>query len=112
MIHESKTQISRLISLPTHTLNLFLCLVLPGGRLETRNVIMVRGFGENLGLNGNEINLTVGTIVRVHVGGYWTATGYDARVLFVYGVRERDIHTYKYTYIHTQTHTCSQVRVP
>ncbi len=36
---------------------------------------MVRGFGVNLGLNGNEINLTVGTIIRVQVGGQFSATG-------------------------------------
>jgi len=49
-------------------------LVLPGGRLEARNVNMVRGFGRNLGLNGNEINLVVGSIARVQVGGQFTAT--------------------------------------
>ncbi|KAM3567454.1 hypothetical protein VYU27_010400, partial [Nannochloropsis oceanica] len=48
--------------------------ILPGGRLETRNVNMVRGFGRNLGLNGNEINLVVGSIARVQVGGQFTAT--------------------------------------
>jgi len=35
---------------------------------------MVRGHGRNLGLNGNEINLNVGTIVRVQVGGQFSAT--------------------------------------
>jgi hypothetical protein len=55
-------------------LNFFLYLVLPGGRLEARNVIMVRGFGTNLGLNGNEISLNVGTIARVQVGGQFSAT--------------------------------------
>ena len=49
------------------------CTVLPGGRLETRNVIMVRGFGRNLGINGNEINLVVGSIARVHAGGQFSA---------------------------------------
>lgn len=50
-------------------------LVLPGGSLEARNVIMVRGFGVNLGLNGNEISLNVGTVVRVQIGGQFSATG-------------------------------------
>ena len=47
--------------------------ILPGGRLETRNVILVRGFGRNYGLNDNEINLAVGTIARVQVGGQFSA---------------------------------------
>lgn len=37
-------------------------------------MILVRGFGSNLGLNGNEINLNVGTIVRVQLGGQYSAT--------------------------------------
>ena len=35
---------------------------------------MVRGFGSNLGLNGNEIQLNIGTIVRVQLGGQFSAT--------------------------------------
>jgi hypothetical protein len=47
--------------------------ILPGGRLETRNVILVRGFGRNYGLNGDAVNLAVGTIARVQVGGQFSA---------------------------------------
>ena len=35
---------------------------------------MVRGFGENLGLNGNEISLNIGTVARVQLGGQFSAT--------------------------------------
>jgi hypothetical protein len=35
---------------------------------------MVRGYGVNLGLNDNEIQLNVGTIARVQVGGQFSAT--------------------------------------
>ena len=48
--------------------------VYPGGRLETRSIIMVRGFGRLAG-PFHEINIVAGSIVRVQVGGYFTATG-------------------------------------
>jgi hypothetical protein len=35
---------------------------------------MVRGFGTMSGLNGNELNIVVGSIVRVQLGGEFTAT--------------------------------------
>ena len=48
--------------------------VYPGGRLETRSVTLVRGFGRLAG-PFNEMNIVSGSIVRVQVGGYFTATG-------------------------------------
>jgi hypothetical protein len=36
---------------------------------------MVRGYGVNLGLNDNEINLNVGVVARVQLGGQFSATG-------------------------------------
>ncbi|KAM3568821.1 hypothetical protein VYU27_009065 [Nannochloropsis oceanica] len=45
-----------------------------GGRLEIRAVTLVRGFGYSTGPD-NEITVTAGSICRVHVGGYFTATG-------------------------------------
>ena len=47
--------------------------VLAGGRLETRSVILVRGFGFRTGPQ-NEIIVQAGTITRVQVGGFFTAT--------------------------------------
>jgi hypothetical protein len=36
---------------------------------------MVRGFGSNSGLNGNEIQWNIGVIARVQLGGTFSATG-------------------------------------
>jgi len=48
--------------------------VQPGGRLETRALTLVRGFGYRTG-PANEVTIVAGSVVRVHVGGYFTATG-------------------------------------
>ena len=49
-------------------------VVLPGGRLDTRFLIMVRGGGRYLDA-GKTMRLNFGTHVRVQVGGDYTATG-------------------------------------
>jgi hypothetical protein len=46
----------------------------PGGRLEARSVILVRGFGRFTGID-NEINIVAGSIVRVQLGGVFSAVG-------------------------------------
>ncbi len=46
----------------------------PGGRLDTRFLIMVRGGGRYLD-EGKTMQLSIGTHVLVHPGGDFTATG-------------------------------------
>lgn len=48
--------------------------VQPGGRLDTRFLIMVRGGGRYLD-EGKTMQLSIGTHVLVHPGGDFTATG-------------------------------------
>ncbi len=48
--------------------------VLPGGRLETRSVTLVAGFGRWAGPE-EDLQIQVGTLARVQVGAFFTATG-------------------------------------
>ena len=48
----------------------------PGGRLEARAVQFVRGFGYYVaGFTDHEMNVVAGSIMRVHVGAFFTGVG-------------------------------------
>lgn len=54
--------------------------VKPGGKLDVRFVVLVRGFGRQVGAE-REVRLTLGSIALVRVGGYMTFSGYVFKLL-------------------------------